>query len=356
MTVSRRAGGSCSRSASAASKWSCASGKAHADAAARPARIERGGKGFVLVAGRGPVVREQAAARADRLELHGECLVQPPLLPREQTLGERLLQQRVADRVGVVDHSHEPAVDRRAEGIVQLLDAGDVGQHVVRDAAGREREHVECAHGLGGEPVERGEERVPKALWQALGAPVDVSGKLLDVERVPVGAPRDGLGHARSGLPAEQRGELRGDRIGPEAVQLDPDGVRAAADVRPALPRRDGDQGRRAPAGQDEQHARVVDRVDEEAQQVERRAVRPVQIVDDDEYRAFLRQARQELEHPVEQACARRLGESTGASASGPASSGTSSPSAARLPAAIRSSRSAGSARAPRLSASTSGR
>jgi hypothetical protein len=269
---------------------------------------ERGGDGDVP-AGERRIGRQRVAVRG----------VDPHTLPRKRVAVDGVARQRVAEHVpalGLVDHEHvvlDGLAERRIE--LGLLHAGDRGEQSVghRGAPGRR----DTQQPLGGwsEALDASEEDVAQRQRQLVGvrAALHRAEDLLHEERVALRALVHLVHEPRARRRAQDGLELLRDLRAPEAPQLDAlHGSHAlpAGDERPQ--RMAAVQLVSAEAG-DHEHAIGVERTHEQGHEVERRPIRPVQVLDHEHERAVGGEPLDHADDELEQARRATLAERRGA-------------------------------------------
>ena len=191
--------------------------------------------------------------------------------------------------LGVVDHEHvvlDGLAQRRVE--LGLLEARDRGEQPVGHGAARGRRDAQQPLGGWVEALDAGEEDVAQGQRQLVGvrAALHRAEDLLDEECVALRALVDLVHEPRARRRAEDGLELLRDLRAPEALQLD------ALHGPYALPAGDERPQRMAAVqlvgaeADDHEHASAVQRAHEQGHEVERRPIRPVQILDHEHERA----------------------------------------------------------------------
>ncbi len=223
-------------------------------------------------------------------------------------------------RPGLVEHVEvRLAADHRGDG-----------EHLERRLAEpREPAAGDLAHAVGHARVQR--DAPPRAARVR-----EVAQDLLDEERVALGLLVQLVDERGRRPAAVERGHERGRLAGVEAGQLDPLERPLAAQAREQRRERLARPRRRAPVARNSAALRRR-RAHEVAEQLERRQVGPVQVVEHDEQRRVAGDLRQQRGDPVEQA--QPLGAGLGAvqrrpapAAGAPSSGRTTRSSAARGP------------------------
>ena len=260
------------------------------------ARLDRGFEGARQFAGLEPVVRNlrQVAGslrpavpprRRRLLEMLGNRHVEPPALVRQDGLGRSLGGQRVAELVALDDDAlvddEELGRDCLLERVVQLalVHLGELGEQIVVDLAPDHRRHAEQPQRRLRDVGEACLEHLAERRWQA--AALDARGdELLGEERVALGALVDRRDQARPGRMPQDRVELAGDVAAVEPSQLDP--LDAGLPVGLGEPEQQRVAARElvAPERDQQQQALRLGVADQEREELPRRVVRPVQVLD----------------------------------------------------------------------------
>ena len=310
----------------------------------------------------------RAGAGRSRLERAGVGAMEHPSLGRQELVVGRLLHERVTEGIALdrarAGDEQQLGVERLVQGPAQVGvgQAAHLGQHVVLDLAagdGGDLDQVtrvlrSCrpAGPAGGRAACRGGRR---------GSSRELVGRgdeLLGEERVAVGPPRDRLDQGRPELIARDHADHLDELVAVEPGQVDPLDPRLAFGLgEPA--------GQRMPAvklvaaeGRDDEQALVAPGPGEEGQQVARRAVRPVRVLDDEQDRVRLAEPAEEPEDAVEDPDLEPVGLARRDRArirAAVASSGTSRASSGRLAPAAAAIRSGSTSRDRARSASTIG-
>ena len=246
-----------------------------------PVQRERRGDGDVP-AGERRIGRQRLAVRG----------VDPHPLARKRVAVDGVARERMAEHVaalGVVDHEHvvlDGLAQRRVE--LGLLEARDRGEQPVGHGAARGRRGAQQPLGGWVEALDAGEEDVAQGQGQLVGvrAALHRSEDLLDQERIALRALVDLVHEPRARRRTEDGLELARHVRPPKALQLD-------ALHRPyALPAADERSQRMAAVqlvgaeADDHEHASAVQRAHEQGHEVQRRPIRPVQILDHEHERA----------------------------------------------------------------------
>jgi hypothetical protein len=239
--------------------------------------------------------------------------VDPGPLARERVAVDGVARERVPEHVaGAVGHEHV-MLETLAQGVVELVvgEARDRGEQPVRHRRACGRRDPQQPLGGGREPLDAREQDVAQRQRQVVGvgAALHRPEDLLDQERVALRALVDEIHQPRARRGAEDRLELALHVVTPEALELD------AVHGAHALPARD-QRAQRVAAVQlvgaerdDHQDAPGAQRSYEEGHEVERRPVRPVQVLDDEHQRAVLGEPLDHAQHELEQARRAAVGE-----------------------------------------------
>ena len=274
-------------------------------------RAHRGPEAAVGDLGRLPVPGDLGGEREGRggvgLLEHGRGrAVQPPPVARQQPGLEDLAEHRVPERVrragpwldqAPVDGHHQRVLD---------LDVGPVrdgGHHVEVDHPSQHRGDLEHGPGLLGQRSEPGLHQLAQRVRQRTRGVLDPGQRLRGEQRVARRVVVHLLDQVLCGVRAQQLGQLQGGVTAVEPVDGQPFDVGEPAEL-------DQPRAQRVVAGQvvaahtqHEQHPLAADVEGQERHQVERRAVGPVQVLDDQHHRARARelgqQRQQRLEHPA---------------------------------------------------------
>ena len=270
------------------------------------------------VVGRVPVIRElrgvgHPRGRA-RLEGPGERGMEPSPLPGEEIVVDRLLEQRVAEGIaldvrGRVEHEDLPG-DALAERLVEprVVETRRFGDEGRIDApAGRGRDPEDLLRRLTqvGDVCEK---HIAEGLGQLDRAVLARRGEqLLGEERVAARPAMDRVEERRAQVVTGDRPQLVGDLHRVERQQRDP--LHAADSLQLGEERQQGMppvELVRAVA-EHQGHPRVPQVPDQEAEEVARRAVRPVKILDDEDDRRRGGEPLERAEDQLEQAALGRL-------------------------------------------------
>ena len=230
--------------------------------------------------------------------------MQRPALAGEQVVGQRLAHERVAEAVGVgLGVDHDDVVRHRLAQPGHELVGREAGRALEQPVAhARARDGGEAQGGLGGraQRLDAQHQRVGDVGRQALAG--GGGGQLLGEERVALGAGEQLVDQARLGPAPEDPGELRDDLLAREALQGDALDDRGALGLGHQRPQRVAAVQLVGAVRGDEQHALVARVAHEEGQEVARRAVGPMDVLEDEHQRPRLGQASQEGEQELEHA------------------------------------------------------
>ena len=268
------------------------------------------------VAGPVPVVRDRRGGDGPAGGLVGELLgdlgMDPPALAGQQLGVDDLLEQGVAEAVAlavgrsleqvVVDQSPKALVELAVGSIVDAAQQAIVDPHPDR---GGQPQRLLVAVGQVRDPTH---EDVAQGARQALGPLGGRREQLLGEQRVSLAAAIQRLEHVVVGCRTRDGLDLVGQLPSGEGRQVDPH--------RGARPDQLGEhRPQRVPpvqlvaAQRREQHDRTAEVALQEHQQVERRPVGPVQVLDHEEHRGRRREVLEEAEQQLEQPTGRdRLG------------------------------------------------
>ncbi len=271
-------------------------------------------QGSWLVAGCRPVVGDARRPRrrsVPRLEAGfqgtGQRGMQVNPLAGEQLAVDRLGDQRVAEDVALAIRLGEQhlLVDRLTQALEQLrlAHAGDRGQHRLGGARTGRGSDTEHQLGARAEPYHPGEQHLLEAGRQrARAGAVAGQHQLLGEERVALGAGVDLLDEPGGRGGTEQAGELLGQLGTAEARQLQALHAAVACQLAEQPAQRVQAVQLVAAEGEQQQHRAGAQVGGEEGDQVAGGAVRPVQVLDDQQQRRAYRQpldhAEQQLEQP----------------------------------------------------------
>ncbi len=217
-----------------------------------------------------------------------ERVHEPQRLAREHDLDAR---ERVGRGRGRIDRESRQR-RRTPERDVVAKDRDRPGQRRRRPAEPPDPDPERAGDGVGGETSGAARERVaPQALLVS-----ERDEQLVQVERIATGHVDTGLDERRVRALAERpAGELV-HGVGPERHQrLDPD----AGVARDPVQRVGGLSAHRGPAGHDDRDRQLVEAVQHVQDELERGDVAPVQVVDRQQRRARLGDARHHREQPV---------------------------------------------------------
>ena len=263
----------------------------------------RGGVGAAL-AGLDPLLQR---ARQSAVHLRS--------LARQQVVVDHLAQQRMAEAVALVVHRDDDVARHRlAERVAQ---AGRVeprhGGHERVVRGGLAGEPADQLLGRRREPLHAQHQRVAERGRQRAAA-VEAGGEdLLGVEGVPLAAPVDAPDELRLGPVRKDALELLGQLVGREPRQLEEARVGVARELSEQRAERMAAVQLVRAVGADDQDPLAADCSCEEPDEVARRAVRPVQVLDDEEDGARLGERVEKRQERLEDA---RLG-GLGAGAAG---------------------------------------
>jgi len=275
-----------------------------------PRGKDRCRQGARQVVGGEPVVglagsREAGGEARGRGQGFCVCAVERHELAGEHVVVHRLARQDMAKRIAttVVVHRHEVVLDGlpqpRRELVVGYV--GHLGDQQVLHPVTPGRRHPHHAPPRLGQPLHPVEQHVGQRRGHV--ALLTQLEDLLDQEGVAL-RPGEHLGHQRTvGLVAEDAGELLCHGRPVEAVELDAQHLAHALQQGEHRPQRVAPVDLVRAIAQHEQHGCVAQRPGEEHDQVERRPVGPVQVLDHEYERPVCGDAgehgEEQLEHPA---------------------------------------------------------
>jgi hypothetical protein len=231
--------------------------------------------------------------------------VQPHLLARQQVAVDRLLQQRVAERVapgGGVGRQH-PGADRLLQALLQLglgL-AGDAGQQPVGHPAAHDRRHPQHPLGRLRQPLDPGQQHLGQGRRQldpGVGGPGGQ--QLLGVERVALRAGEDVLQPVRRQRSSGDRLQVLGQLDPGEGGQLQPLHRGQPDQLGQQRPQRVAAVQLVGPVADGHGHPAGAQGAGQEGDQVAGGPVGPVQVLQHQHHRGPLGQAHQHGPHGVE--------------------------------------------------------
>ena len=236
------------------------------------------------------------------LEAAGEPLVQPATRAGQQLRLDDLAQQLVAEAVaarGLV--LQDAVVERRPEAVVdvRLVDLEDVGEEPLVDRPAGDRRGV---HDRPCGPVEPRDAREQDLDHRPRTLGVLGGEQLLDEQRVAPGPAPDPVEDARRRVAARDQRQLAAHGVAVQAVELDDDRRRRPLEL--PEPGEDRVAAREVvdAAREDDREALGREVPRQEREQVARRAVDPVDVLDDEHDRPGRRQRTEQPEDPLEQA------------------------------------------------------
>ncbi len=280
------------------------------------AEMGEGAQGPRLVTGCRPVVGQTRRPGRPRDSRTGAGLkrasqrgVQAHPLAGEQLTADRLGEQRMAEEVAIATRlgQQQLPVDRLAQAVQQrrLAHAGDRGQQQLGDAPAGRGGDAEHLLGAAAKPHHPGEQHLPQAGRQRARAGTGtVAGnhQLFGEERVALRAGVDVVDQPGGRVGAEQAGELLGQLGAGEAGQLQPLDPAVACQLAEQPAQRVQAVQLVAAEGQQQQHPHRAQVGGEEGDQVAGGAVRPVQVLHDQQQRRGrgqpLDHAQQQLKQP----------------------------------------------------------
>ncbi len=194
------------------------------------------------------------------------------------------------------------AVDRLAQGVAQRprLQRARLGQQRVVEPLADGDEPQQLLGRLA-QPLDPQHQRVAQGVGRGAAAVEPGRQQLLDVQRVaarPRPQPVEQLGRGRL---AEDVLELAGELVERERREREPARVRVALELGEQRPQRMAAVQLVRPVGRDEQHALAREAAAEERERRPRRAVRPVQVLDQQQHRPVRGEAVEQRQQAFEQ-------------------------------------------------------
>ena len=310
--VRSAASGTCGQISSAHSRWRCASpgAKATRSRAARPGppRAARAGGRARRTSGararRPPRPRRRPARGrprpprrrrcAGRRARPAACRRRRPRAPARGGTRSRRRRRRAAG-------ARSPRAARSSSA--RLVEPGDRGEQPVGHAPAGDGDDAQHALGVVVELLGAREQQVAQRRRQVLDvrAAADRAQHLLGEERVALRALEDAVGERRVDRLAEDRLELLGDLGARERRELEPLARSARARAKQQRAQRVAAVELLGAVGRDEQHAARAQRAHEEREQVERRAVGPVEVLEDEHERLLRGEPADDAEDELEQ-------------------------------------------------------
>ena len=244
-----------------------------------------------------PVPRDLAARRARGLERLGERPVQrAPPHPRDVGV-ERLARERVPEARRRRTRPRAPARARRSSASPSSLESAatssrsnDSPATAATSAAARAASESSEALISTASRTVSGSGTSPSPASSSPRRPVctapltrSAAGELLDEERDPLGAVVDRAGERRRGRLAERLRQQLGGLLEVERAQHELVEVAGAAQVVAQAPHAVVAREPVGAVGGDHQHRQLAERLGERGQQLERRLVGPLQVVEDDQ-------------------------------------------------------------------------
>ena len=238
------------------------------------------------------------------LERARERQVQLGALAGQQVVDDDLAQERVPEQVeALLVGDDELRRDRLAQRLAQhpRIDAGCVGQDLVIEPPSGREQPQQLLRVLR-QPLDPQHQRVAQRRRQR-AAPVHPGRQqLLGEQRVALRAREQPVEQILARLGAEDVGELLGQLVARQPVQLDAAGARVALELGEQRPQRMAAVQLVRAVGGDDQHALAAQRRGEIDEERARRAVGPVQVLDRHQQAVLAGQKLQQLQQRVEQA------------------------------------------------------
>ena len=222
------------------------------------------------------------------LERLGDSAVQAESLARQQLGVHGLLEQRVPEAVAVRVHDQGLVLDRGAQPGRPLVGRHrrDAFEEPVVDLTADQGGRAEYFLRLGGQPVDADREDVAERRWHQTG--LADGHQLLDEERVALGPQHQLVDQvAVQSLPADHGDEVAGGGV-VEWLEVQPGDLREAAELGQDRPQRMRPAQLVGAVGDERGHRLRLEEPREVRDQVERRAVGPVQVLDDQDHRTLL--------------------------------------------------------------------
>ena len=283
------------------------------DALGRRRRVDRPLERGRLLAGGGEVVGDGGGQ-------HGAGLLVDPLLQRarqrqverrplagQQVVLHDLAQERVPEAVAaVVVGDEDVAVDGLAQRVAQraLVEAAGPGQQRMVGPLADGDEPQDLLRGLG-QVLDAQHQRVAQRVRRGAAAVEPGGEQLLAVQRVAARARPQPLEQVGLGRRAEDVGELAGELLAGQRLERDAAGARVALDLGQQRAQRVAAVQLVGPVGADQEHALGHQAARQEGERRPRRAIGPVQVLDQEQHRALLAERVEQREQTLEQS---RLG------------------------------------------------
>ncbi len=250
-----------------------------------------------------------AADRGPTTERPRVCSMETATLGWQELVVGGLLDQRMAEPVALVrgpgtDHEQlrldRFAHARRELGVGQ---SADLCEDVVADLASCDRRDLDEVGGRLRGRCQSNQEHPAKRVGQAVSGThgrIRSRDQLLGEERIPVRPPGDRVEQGRGRRCADDPGQKLDQLVALEAAEVE--------SLDPRLPFRLGQPGGQRVStveligaeGADDEQPLVARVAPQEGEEVAGRPVRPVEILDDEEDRAFSRQTAEQVEEPFE--------------------------------------------------------
>ena len=240
----------------------------------------------------------------------GDTRVQRGVLARQQVAVHGLADQRVAEAVHAVGARDEHLVgDRLARSLHHLGGAapGDRLEQPVRDRPVEHGGGADDRLGRGGQPLDARQQRVAQRRGQQPAVAIlGVREQLLGEQRVALGAAVEPVGELRRrGLPQDAL-ELRGELVAVEALERDPLDAGSPLELGEHRAQRVAPVQLVGSVRHDQAERLLARAAHEERDEVARRAVGPVDVLERQQHRAGAAEPLEQREQRLEQAALAR--------------------------------------------------
>jgi hypothetical protein len=239
--------------------------------------------------------------------------VKPGPFAREQPGVDGFLHERVTERVSLSTwirlRNEDPVVDRLTDQVGELVfrKPGDPSDQPFFDPASGDGGDARHMSRRSGERVKACREDPVQRRRHVMRRIAAGSDELLGEERVPLGALENSLGEVRTGIPPKDRLDLRPDVGDAERCELQDSDPTASLELRQVRSKRVAAVQLVAPEGTDDEHSFVVQVAREEGQEITRRGIGPVKILEHHQRWAVAGEPVEEREKELEEACASEL-------------------------------------------------